>query len=234
MSFLMSHPTLTVIQWTLRAVVGFFFLLLAVKLMRQRSISQLRLIDFIMALTIGNIIAHPLSDPHLNMKGSLVTIFTLVLLYMAGVFFSLKVPAIRKVLEPLPYPLIKNGEIIYRNLGRAQISLDFLLSQLRKEKIMEVHKVALALWEPDGTLSTFLMPIHQTITALDLNLPPQPLNFPAPVIKDGTVNEQELKQTGKDAAWLNQQLHTVYQAHPTDVLLATLDNEENLRVFFYK
>ncbi|MFF6015923.1 hypothetical protein [Lysinibacillus fusiformis] len=30
--------------------------------MGQRSISQLRLLDFAMAITLGNIIAHPLSD----------------------------------------------------------------------------------------------------------------------------------------------------------------------------
>src|SRR5690625_273031 len=68
--------------------------------MGQRSISQLRLIDFMMALLIGNIIAHPLSDEQLGLKGSMITISVLVILYTVGVYLSIKWRALRKFLEP--------------------------------------------------------------------------------------------------------------------------------------
>jgi len=74
LDFFYSQESLTAIQWILRAVISFFFLLIVTKIMGQRSLSQLRLLDFIMALSIGNIIAHPLSDQHLGMKGSMITI----------------------------------------------------------------------------------------------------------------------------------------------------------------
>ena len=64
----------------------FFFLLFATKIMGQRSISQLRMLDFAMAITLGNIIAHPLSDEGLGMKGSMITMAVLVALYLIGVF----------------------------------------------------------------------------------------------------------------------------------------------------
>uniref|UniRef100_UPI0035B50BFD DUF421 domain-containing protein n=1 Tax=Peribacillus tepidiphilus TaxID=2652445 RepID=UPI0035B50BFD len=90
MGFFNSQESLTVIQWILRAVVSFFFLLIAAKIMGQRSISQLRLLDFIMALMLGNIIAHPLSDEQLGLKGSMITMSVLVILYTLCVFLSLK------------------------------------------------------------------------------------------------------------------------------------------------
>ena len=62
MDFFQSQETLTSIEWVLRAVVAFFFLVIVAKAMGQRAISQLRLLDFVIALVIGNIIAHPLSD----------------------------------------------------------------------------------------------------------------------------------------------------------------------------
>jgi len=74
-----------------------------------------RLLDFTMALILGNILAHPLSDEKLGMK----------------------------------------GEILYKGLGKARITVNHLLSEARKEKIEEIHKIALALWEPDGTISFF-------------------------------------------------------------------------------
>ncbi|WP_369819881.1 hypothetical protein [Terribacillus sp. 7520-G] len=57
MDFFHSQETLTSVEWTLRAVVSFIFLLIVAKVLGQRSISQLRLLDFVIALVVGNIIA---------------------------------------------------------------------------------------------------------------------------------------------------------------------------------
>jgi uncharacterized membrane protein YcaP (DUF421 family) len=73
MNFYQSQETLTAIEWILRAVTAFVFLVIVAKAMGQRAISQLRLIDFVIALVIGNIIAHPLSDEKLGLEGSLIT-----------------------------------------------------------------------------------------------------------------------------------------------------------------
>lgn len=95
MEFFHSQETLTAIQWILLAIVAFFFLLFATKMMGQRSISQLRMLDFAMAITLGNIIAHPLSDEGLGMKGSMITMTVLVVLYLICIFLSLKWVAFR-------------------------------------------------------------------------------------------------------------------------------------------
>lgn len=153
MEFFSEQESLSFIQWVLRAIVAFFFLLIVTKIMGQRSISQLRLIDFMMAILIGNIIAHPLSDEQLGLKGSMITMSVLVVLYTIGVYLSIKWKTLRKFLEPTPFPLIKNGKIMYKSLLKARISIDILLSELRKQKIDDIEKVSLALWEPGGSLS---------------------------------------------------------------------------------
>ncbi len=116
MDFFNSQETLTAIQWILRAIISYFFLLLSVKLMGQRSISQLRLLDFIMALILGNILAHPLSDEQLGLKGSMITTSVLVILYIISVFASLKWGKLRRFFDSDPFPLIENGQIIYKSL----------------------------------------------------------------------------------------------------------------------
>lgn len=66
----------------------------------------------------------------------MITTMFLVLLYTGGLFISLKLPPIEKFLEPSPDPLIKEGEIIFRSLKEARISITHLLAELRKEKLM--------------------------------------------------------------------------------------------------
>ncbi len=157
MDFFQGHDSLSLIEWVIRAIITFFFMMIAAKVMGSRAISQLRLLDFVIALMLGNIIAHPLSDPTIGMKGSTITTIVIVVLYIMGVVLDLKWPGIRKITDPSPFPLIKDGEISYQGLKKARISIDYLLAELRKQKVDDVKKVALALWESDGKMSVFLV-----------------------------------------------------------------------------
>lgn len=234
MDLLQGQETLNSMEWILRAVIAFFFLLIVTKLMGQRAISQLRLLDFVIALVLGNIIAHPLSDENLGLKGSMITTLVLLVLYTGGLLISLKSTRIEKFLDPAPFPLIKEGEIIYNSLKKARISVNHLLAELRKEKIEDVKKVALALWESDGKLSIFLDPQYEAITPSTYQMTTEPFDLPQTVIKEGKIVHHTLKEKNKDEGWL---VHTLNQTHQTEiqnVLLATIDGKNNLKVFFYK
>ncbi|WP_428912554.1 DUF421 domain-containing protein [Niallia sp. Krafla_26] len=234
MDFFHGQETLTAIQWVLRAIVGYFFMVMIAKLMGQRSISQLNLLDFSIAVVIGNIIAHPLSDEALGLKGSMITMGALVLLYVSSIFILLKSTFFRKFVLPNPFPLIKNGQFIYKNLTKARISVDYVLSEARKEKIEDLKKISLALWEPDGTISFFISPNYQAVTRNDLNIVTEPFDFPQIVVREGNIEKSVLQQAGKEESWLRSALKTNHHIALEDVLLATIDKTEQLKIFLYK
>ncbi|KGR79901.1 DUF421 domain-containing protein [Ureibacillus sinduriensis] len=234
MDFFHGQESLTAIQWILRAVIAFFFLLFATKIMGQRSIAQLGLLDFTMAITIGNVIAHPLSDEGLGLKGSMITMTVLIILYLLGVFLSLKWIPFRHFIDPSPIPLIKDGQIVSANLRKVRISVDFLLSELRKEKVEDIQKIALALWEPDGSISSFLYPQHQTPTRADIKIASEPFSLPSVIIKEGRIDTYELNKYKFTEDWLKNKLSSTYNAEIKDVILATIDQNDNLQVFLYK
>lgn len=234
MDFFQSQETLTSIEWVLRAVVAFVFLVIVAKAMGQRAISQLRLLDFVIALVIGNIIAHPLSDENLGLKGSVISTTVLVSLYLGGVFLILKWPWFRKLVTAPPINLVKDGEIIYKGLKKARISIDVLLEELREEKVEDVKKVALAIWEADGKISVFLDPKYNPLTPANYQLATEPFDLPKLIIKDGKLELKELQQINKDEQWVVSNLKMQYQTEIKNVLLATIDNKENLKIFLYK
>lgn len=234
MDFLQGQETLTTIEWILRAVIAFFFLLTVAKLLGQRTISQLRLLDFVIALVIGNIIAHPLSDENLGLKGSIITTTVLVALYLGGIFIILKFPALRKLINSSPVIIVQNGEILNKGLKKARISIDVLLEELREEKVEDVKKVALAIWEADGKISVFLHPEYEPVTPSSMQLDTEPFDLPRTIIKEGKIEYKELKQINRDEGWVVSNLKSLYQAEVKNVLLATLDNKGNLKVFLYK
>ncbi|MDR7239957.1 DUF421 domain-containing protein [Neobacillus drentensis] len=234
MDFFHSQETLRSIEWMLRAIIAFFFLLIVVKVMGQRAISQLRLLDFVITLVLGNIIAHPLSDEHLGMKGSMISTVVLVVLYTGGLLISLKSRRIEKILEPAPFPLIKEGEIIYKGLKKARISIDHLLAELRKEKIEDVNKVALALWESDGKISIFLDPKYEALTPAIYQMKTEPFDLPRTIIKEGKIDSTVFAEINKEEGWLINTLNNHHQTEVNNVLLATIDRKKDLKVFLYK
>ncbi|MGG3800375.1 DUF421 domain-containing protein [Metabacillus fastidiosus] len=234
MDFFQSQETLTITEWTLRAVVAFFFLVIVAKLLGQRAISQLRLLDFVIALVIGNIIAHPLSDEKLGLKGSVTTTSVLVILYLGGIFMILKWPWFRRLINHAPITIIQDGEILYKGLKKARITIDVLLEELREAKVEDMKKVALAIWEANGKISFFLEPKYEPLTPASLQMEPEPFDLPRTIIKEGKINFEELKQINKDKIWVVSNLERLYQTEAKNVLLATLDKKDNLKVFLYK
>lgn len=234
MDFLYGQEMLTNIDWILRAIIAFFFLLTIGKFLGQRALSQLRLLDFVIVIVIGNIIAHPLSDEKLGLEGSVTTTLVLFILYIVGVFSTLKFPFLRRLIDNPPITVIKNGEILYKGLKKARMSIDVLLEELRTEKVDDIKKVALATWEPNGKISVFLQPKYEPLTPSSLNIETKPFNFSKTIIKEGKFNLKELKALNKDKYWVESKLKSVYQTNVQNVLFATLDNEDNLKVFLYK
>ncbi|MCJ8012205.1 DUF421 domain-containing protein [Paenibacillus sp. KQZ6P-2] len=227
MDFFKGQDSLTALEWVVRSIVGFVFLIIAAKMMGQRSISQLRFLDFIIALTLGNIIAHPLSDEHLGLKGALISTFSLVLLYTAAIWLSLKIPLLKKLFDPPAIPLVLDGKLDYRNLSRAKLPIEFLYAELRKANVEDISKVAFAAWEPGGTLSVFLNTAYQPVTPADLKLTTQPFNLTKPIITDGHMEHALLREIGKDRVWLETEIrpHELY-----NVILATVDGKLTVQV----
>ncbi|SDN75663.1 Uncharacterized membrane protein YcaP, DUF421 family [Psychrobacillus sp. OK028] len=234
MDFFQSQETLTTIEWILRGVVAFFFLVIVAKVMGQRAISQLRLLDFVIALVIGNLIAQPLSDERLGLKGSVITTIVLVFFYLVGTILMLKWPWFRRLITAPPINLVKDGEIIYEGLKKARISIDVLLEELREEKVEDVKKVALAIWEADGKISVFLDPQYNPLTPANYQLVTEPFDLPKLIIKDGKLEFKELKKINRDEEWVISTLKNQYQTEIKNVLLATIDKKENVKVFLYK
>ncbi len=230
MDFFAGQESLTSLEWILRAIIGFFFLLIVAKAMGQRSISQLKLLDFVIALILGNIIAHPLSDEKLGLKGSMLTTTTLALLYILGIWLSQKWPLWQRFLEPIPIILIENGNIRFENVKKARLSVDFLFSELRHQKVTDLQQVAMAVWESGGTISFLLDPRYEPITPTHMKLMTKPFTLTQPVIVQGNINSWYLLEIGKDPVWLEEQIKETGKKI-NEISFATINTEGKIEIY---
>jgi uncharacterized membrane protein YcaP (DUF421 family) len=68
-------------------------------------------------------------------------------------WISYRIPALGKILQPKPLPLIKGGALMRRNMRQEFMTVDELQSQLRKQGISNVSDVKAAYMESDGEIS---------------------------------------------------------------------------------
>ena len=230
MAFWESQAALTVLQWVLRTVVIFWWLLVITKLMGQREMGRLNAFDFVVLITFGSVAAGVLNNPELNLRGALVSIGTLGLLNIAVAYFALKNRHFRRVVQDEPLVLVQNGRLIEKMLYRARLNLDDLLVELRQHNLPNLHDVEFAILESNGRISIIPKSQVRPVMPRDLALPTEYEGLPAIVIEDGSIIDENLEKNGLSRDWLAAQLRAQGYENRSAILAAMLDTRGRLYI----
>ena len=228
MPFWVGQESLTNLQWLLKAAVLFLYLLLFTKLMGQREIGRLTLIDFIVAVTIGSVVGGTLSSSTAGLKGPMIAVATLAGLEIFISVLGLKSPKLRRVLEEEPIVLVQNGVLLENILKKTRINLDDLLSQLRQKGYFYLNQVEFAVLEPNGKISVLPKSQNRPVTPNDLKIETNYEGYPSVVIEDGDVRSENLSRMSLSVKWLQKELEKNNVSSPKDVLIAILDTQGRL------
>lgn len=169
----------------------YFFIILIYRLMGKREVGQLGIVDLIVSILIAELVAISVEDINKSIFASLIPIISLVALQMILSYTSLKSPKLREMLDGSPVFIIKNGKVNYSEMIRQKYNLDDLLTQLREKGYRNIEDIEYAILENNGTLSVFS---YQ-------NKANSPL--PMPIILDGKIQYETLKEMNKDETFIN-------------------------------
>ena len=165
-----------------KTIICYFFLIIILKIMGKREMSQVSTFDIVVFLIISELFTLSLNEPKLSIFRSIIPIVIIVILQLLTSFISLKCRKIRLIIEGRPTYLIKNGEIDIEELKKQRFNLDDLMSQLHISNIQSPKEVSYAFIEDNGKLCV--------ITKKD-----QIIKNPELMILDGKINEDYLRLT---------------------------------------
>lgn len=174
----------------------FFYAVIVVgyRLMGKREVGELSVVDLIVSILIAELAAISIEKYDSSIFLSLIPIFAIVVVQMVVAKISLKSSTVRTAMDGNPSVIIEKGKINFKEMVSQRYNLDDLLTQLRARGIKSIEEVDYAILETSGKLSVF--PMIAGVSG----------PYPLPVILDGTVQEDTLKQMKKDTAWLNKLL----------------------------
>lgn len=207
----------------IRTLIVYFALLLSMRLMGKRQLSELELPELAVAVLIADLGAHPLQDigiPLLNGLLPIAVLFCCEVLISGAAMCS---PRLRSALFGRPGFLIEDGKINQREMRRSRVTPDELMEQLRSKDITDLRQVQYAVLETDGELNAVLYPEHRPATAADLGISPGNGGYAVIVVNDGRVMGDNLAYLGRDAGWLSLELRRRGISSAKEAYLAVAD-----------
>lgn len=170
----------------LKTTILYFYIVVCYRLMGKKEVGKLSIIDLIVSVLIAELAAMSIEEESRSVLVSLIPIAVLVLIQITLSYITLKSSKARKFIDGSPRIIINKGKVNFNQMGRLRYSLDDLISQLREQGIKSIEEVNYAILENNGKLSVFT----------DNNI------YPLPIIIDGVIDVDTVKNMEKDIDWV--------------------------------
>lgn len=208
----------------IRTLVVYFALVISMRLMGKRQLSELELPELAIAVLIADLAAHPLQDIGIPLMNGLFPIVVLSCCELIISGAALRHAGLRTLLFGRPCFLIRRGVIDQKEMRRCRLNLEELYEELRTQSVTDASQVEYAVLETDGTLSVILYPEFRPVTLRDMGLTPRDAGYPRILINDGKLMRENLRLSGRDEVWLRRELKKRGASAVSEVYLLLLDD----------
>lgn len=212
------------------SVASFIVLFLLSKIMGFRAIAELSFFDYIVGITIGSVAAEMCTNLDIEWWKGVTAMAVYTLLDVVFILLSQKSLKARKLISGVPIVLIDNGRIIKKNLKKARIEIDDLISFARIAGYFNISDIQYAIMETSGKVSFMPTPQARPLVPTDFNFTPEKESLQVNIIMDGKIVEDNLTAAGITKKELARKVHK-QNKEIKDIFLATIDSNQVLTIF---
>jgi len=148
--FALETPLLEIF---VRGSVIYLGLFLMLRLVLKREAGGVSITDLLVIVLIADAAQNGMAGEYRSITDGLVLVAVIIFWSYALDWLGYHVPALNRFVHPQPLPLVKNGQLMRRNMRQELITMDELMTQLREQGVDEVGDVKLASLEGDGRIS---------------------------------------------------------------------------------
>lgn len=145
-------PTTHPLEVVLRGTLVYLGLFLVMRLLRREA-GAIGLSDLLLVVLIADAAQNAMGSDYKSITEGAILVGTIVFWNYALDWASFRFPAIRRLLQPPPLPLVENGRLNRRNMRQQLITEDELLGLLREHGVHDVRDVKDARMEAGGRIS---------------------------------------------------------------------------------
>ena len=214
----------------LSSLLSIAVLFLLAKLMGTKQVSQMTMFDYVVGITIGSIAAELATELEEPLRPLTALVIYGVTAFVISVLTN-KFLKVRALVTGKPLVLLENGVIYRENLKKARLDLSEFLTYCRIGGWFDLNQLQSAVLEHNGVVSFLPKEADRPATPADLDLNPKQSQVQTPFVMDGRLLEENIRQAGKEDAWVRRALLRQGYRDETVVLLAVWDGGEKMTVF---
>lgn len=189
----------------LRTLVMYGAILLSVRIMGKRQISQLQTSELVVTLLISELAVMPIQQHDDPLWNGLVPMAVLVLCEIAVSLLMLKFGHIHQAVCGKPVLVVAKGRVLQRELRRLRMSTEELFEELRQSGCFALEDVEYAIVETNGAMSVLKKSAVDSLTPKQAGVKADPASLEVVVVSDGRLSQSSLRLVGKTPAWAREQ-----------------------------
>src|SRR5690554_4555576 len=213
-----------------RFLIIFPLLYLVTALMGKRSVGELPVLDFIIAITVGSVVGADIADPSIHHGPTIMMVVLIGLAQYGTTLLKRKNSNFRDWVTITPTVIIARGKFLTHNMAKIRLTVNDVLPMLRQQAIFNPSEAELAVMEPSGQLSVLKKADSRPVTLQDMGRTPTPEQLPQLLIADGKLVPNALKHGDKDWEWLERQLKNLGYQGVEEVYLAAVETDGSFYV----
>ncbi len=161
-------PDTPLAEIVVRGTLVYLALFLLLRLVLKRQSAGMSVTDLLVIVLIADAAQNAMADDYKSVPDGILLVAVILFWAVAIDWLGYHVPLLERLVQPPPLVLVKNGQMLRRNMRRELVTEDELKSQLRLHGVDDVSDVKQALMEGDGRISVVL---HDTQPAEALRRP---------------------------------------------------------------
>lgn len=146
-------PTHSVAEMIVRGTLMYLGLFLIFRFIVGRQSSAIGIADILVVVLIADAAQNAFAKEYQSITEGIVLVLTIVFWDFALDWLGYRSRFFGWLIKPAPLMLVRDGQMLFRNMRREMISPDELRSQARQQGIADIADVKMACLEGNGEIS---------------------------------------------------------------------------------
>ena len=146
-------PDTPLLEIFLRGSLMYITLFVLLRLVLKRQTGTLRMTDLLLITLIADASQNAMAGDYQSLPDGILLVGTIMFWSYAFDWLAFRSEWLRRLIEPPPLPLIRDGKLLRRNMRSELITEDELMSQVREQGLERLEQVKEAYVESDGRIS---------------------------------------------------------------------------------
>jgi len=150
-------PSQPILETIVRGTVTYLALFLLMRFVLKRESGSIGTADLLMVVVIADAAQNAMAGDYKSITDGIILVSTIIFWNYAIDWASYHSQTLRRILQPKPLLLIKNGRMYVQNMRKELITKEELMAELRENGVEDVAQVKEARIEEDGHISVIKM-----------------------------------------------------------------------------